>query len=76
MSMQNSPNSIEISIAWCLAWGSGREPLFDLSVLRQMRSALNSGEEVPQDVREIVDGVRELQELPFPHRIEERSTDS
>ncbi|MEG4998175.1 type III-B CRISPR-associated protein Cas10/Cmr2 [Microcoleus sp. B4-D4] len=56
--------SIAIGIAWCLAWGEGREPQFDPSVLQEMRRALNSGEEVPPQVREIVDRVRELLAIP------------
>lgn len=62
--MQNSASSIEIAIAWCLAWGEGREPLFDISVLQEMRRALTVGEEVPEEVKEIVDRVRELQAIP------------
>ncbi|MBE9096204.1 hypothetical protein IQ252_20390 [Tychonema sp. LEGE 07203] len=42
--------SIAIGIAWCLAWGEGREPQFDPSVLQEMRRALTSGEEVPRVV--------------------------
>ncbi|MBE9187286.1 type III-B CRISPR-associated protein Cas10/Cmr2 [Microcoleus sp. LEGE 07076] len=56
--------SIAIGIAWCLAWGEGREPQFDPSVLQEMRRALTSGEEVPAQVREIVDRVRELLAIP------------
>ncbi|WP_424410027.1 type III-B CRISPR-associated protein Cas10/Cmr2 [Microcoleus sp.] len=56
--------SIAIGIAWCLAWGEGREPQFDPSVLQEMRRALTSGEEVPPQVREIVDRVRELLAIP------------
>lgn len=68
--MKNSSSSIAIGIAWCLAWGDKREPQFDLSVLREMRRALASGEEVPTDVREIVDRVRELEKLEFPETLE------
>jgi CRISPR-associated protein Cmr2 len=69
--MKNSSNSIEIGIAWCLAWGEGREPQFDLSVLQEMREALNAGEEVPAEVKEIVDQVRELEKLEFPETLED-----
>lgn len=55
---------IYIGIAWCLAWGEGREPQFKLSVLQEMRRALQAGEAVPQEVREIVDLIRELQTIP------------
>jgi len=62
--------SIAIGIAWCLAWGEGREPR-DIRVLQEMRQALASGGEVPADVREIVDRVRELEKLEFPETLEE-----
>jgi CRISPR-associated protein Cmr2 len=72
--MKNSSSSIEIAIAWCLAWGEGREPQFDLSVLQEMRRALNAGEEVPEEVREIVDRVQQLQAIDkdyFPATLDE-----
>ncbi|NJS12597.1 MAG: type III-B CRISPR-associated protein Cas10/Cmr2, partial [Microcoleus sp. CSU_2_2] len=79
--MKNSSSSIAIGIAWCLAWGDKREPQFDLSVLREMRQALASGEEVPTDVKEIVDRVRELLAIPekispedFPETITDLQT--
>jgi CRISPR-associated protein Cmr2 len=45
--MKSCWSSIATGIAWCLAWGDKREPQFDIGVLREMRRALNSGEEVP-----------------------------
>ncbi len=63
--------SIAIGIAWCLAWGEGREPQFAIGVLQEMRRALASGGEVPADVREIVDRVRELQKLELPNSLDE-----
>ena len=68
--MKSCWSAIATGIAWCLAWGEGREHQFDISVLREMRRALNSGEEVPAQVREIVDRVRELEKLEFPETIE------
>jgi CRISPR-associated protein Cmr2 len=62
--MKSCWSAIATGIAWCLAWGDKRKPQFDIGVLREMRRALNSGEEVPQDVREIVDRVRELLAIP------------
>ena len=62
--MKSCWSAIAIGIAWCLAWGDKREPQFEISVLQEMRRALNSGEEVPEDVREIVDRVRELLNIP------------
>ena len=69
--MKSCWSSIATGIAWCLAWGDKREHQFDISVLREMRQALNSGEEVPTQVREIVDRVRELEKLEFPETLEE-----
>ncbi|TAG19144.1 MULTISPECIES: type III-B CRISPR-associated protein Cas10/Cmr2 [unclassified Microcoleus] len=63
-------DSIAIGIAWCVAWGDRRKPQFDLSVLQEMRRALTSGEEVPVQVREIVDRVRALEKLEFPQTLE------
>jgi CRISPR-associated protein Cmr2 len=68
--MKSCWSAIATGIAWCLAWSEGREPR-DIKVLHEMRRALNSGEEVPQDVREIVDLVRELEKLEFPETLEE-----
>ena len=61
--MKSCWSSMATGIAWCLAWGEGREPR-DIRVLEEMREALNSGEEVPEDVREIVDRVQELLAIP------------
>ncbi|MCP2727932.1 type III-B CRISPR-associated protein Cas10/Cmr2 [Limnofasciculus baicalensis] len=69
--MTDSKKSMTIAIAWCLAWGEGRLPQFDLSVLQEMRRALHHGEEVPAEVKEIVDQVRELEKLEFPETLED-----
>jgi len=62
--MKSCWSAIATGIAWCLAWGDKRKPQFDIGVLEEMQRALNSGEEVPEDVREIVDRVRELLNIP------------
>lgn len=70
--MTDSGKSITIAIAWCLAWGEGREPQFKLPVLQQMRQALNEGKEVPEEVRSLVEQVQQLQAIPkdyFPDKI-------
>ncbi|MEG4941184.1 type III-B CRISPR-associated protein Cas10/Cmr2 [Microcoleus sp. F4-D5] len=69
--MKSCWSAIATGIAWCLAWGDRREPQFEIGVLQEMRRALNSGEEVPEDVREIVDRVQELEKLEFPETLEE-----
>jgi CRISPR-associated protein Cmr2 len=66
-------NPITIAIAWCLAWGEEKQPQFDLSVLQQMRRALDEGkeEDVPLEVKSLVDEVKELNGLPFPQTLHE-----
>jgi CRISPR-associated protein Cmr2 len=72
--MTNSVHPITNGIAWCLAWGEQRQPQFDLSVLQQMRQALNEGTEVPEAVRFLVEQVQQLDAIPkdyFPDTITE-----
>lgn len=72
--MTNSVHPITTGIAWCLAWGEGRSPQFDLSVLQQMRQALNEGGEVPGEVGVLVEQVRQLQAIDekyFPPTLDE-----
>lgn len=69
--MNNSSNVIKIAIAWCLAWGKGRQPQFDLSVLQQMRQALNEGKEVPEEMQTLVEQVNQLDSLDFPKNLDE-----
>ncbi len=74
--MKNDEKSINIAIAWCLAWGDQREPQFDLLVLQQMRKALKSGGEVPEVVRSLVNQVEQLQAIRpdwFPASMKELS---
>ncbi|MGI0485039.1 type III-B CRISPR-associated protein Cas10/Cmr2 [Pantanalinema rosaneae CENA516] len=63
---------ISIGIAWCLAWGNDRQPQFPLSTLQQMRQALQAGklDEVPKEVRSLVEQVRQLDQLDFPDQLE------
>lgn len=72
--MSNPEKSMEIAIAWCLAWGERREPQFGLSVLQQMRQALKNGAEVPDEVKAIVEQVQRLQAIDeeyFPSTLDE-----
>jgi CRISPR-associated protein Cmr2 len=72
---------LSVGIAWCLAWGEGREPQFTLSVLQQMRQALNEGKEVPEEVKALVEQVRRLQAIDkndkkyFPDTLEQLKND-
>jgi len=70
--------TMTIAIAWCLAWGEGREPKFDLSILNQMRLGLQEGKEVPQEVSAIVEQVKELLAIRLdycPEKIAQIQTD-
>ncbi|QMS87212.1 type III-B CRISPR-associated protein Cas10/Cmr2 [Nostoc edaphicum CCNP1411] len=74
--MENS-SSVMIAIAWCLAWGNERKPKFDLAILQKMRQALKDGEDVPQEVRLIVEQVQQLQGIDkyyFPKTLDELKT--
>ncbi|MBD2775412.1 type III-B CRISPR-associated protein Cas10/Cmr2 [Iningainema tapete] len=64
-------NSITTAIAWCLAWGEGSQPQSDLTVLQQMRQALNNGGEVPEEVRTLVEEAKRLETLSFPETLDE-----
>ncbi|MEH2411423.1 type III-B CRISPR-associated protein Cas10/Cmr2 [Nostoc sp.] len=69
-------SSISIAIAWCLAWGNERKPQFDITVLQEMREALNknNAKEVPEAVKAIVQQVEELQSIKddyFPPTLDE-----
>jgi CRISPR-associated protein Cmr2 len=66
-------NDVNIGICWCLAWGDGREPQFDISVLREMVDGLKGGGDVPAEVRDIVEQVREFEGISddyFPQTLE------
>lgn len=69
--MTDSEKSIKIAIAWCLAWGEQHQPQFKLSVLQQMRQALDNGTEVPEEVRSLVQQVQQLEALRFPQTLDE-----
>lgn len=67
-------NSITTALAWCLAWGDRRESQFDLEVLQSMRQALNNGGQVPEELRSLVDQVKQLQAISpdqFPNTFQE-----
>ncbi|TBR58423.1 type III-B CRISPR-associated protein Cas10/Cmr2 [Westiellopsis prolifica IICB1] len=70
----NNPNSITTAICWCLAWGDKKQPEFPLSMLQQMRQALNEGKEVPEVTKSLVEQVKQLQSIPegyFPKTLDE-----
>ena len=70
--MTDSKKSMTIAIAWCLAWGEGRQPQFPLPLLQEMREALLNETEIPVEVEGIVEQVRQLEAIPqdfFPETI-------
>ncbi|HBL11262.1 MAG TPA: type III-B CRISPR-associated protein Cas10/Cmr2 [Cyanobacteria bacterium UBA11162] len=64
-------STLSIGIAWCLAWGNQRQPQFELATLHQMRQALKDGTEVPEEVKVLVEQVRQLDNLKFPNTLDE-----
>lgn len=71
-------DQISRGIAWCLAWGDERKPNFGLPVLQQMRQALQEGKEVPEEVRSLVEEVKELLAIPLeycPEKIDQIEID-
>jgi CRISPR-associated protein Cmr2 len=65
----NHTKKITIALAWCLAWGDRREPQFNLETLQKMRDALKNEEEVPIEVRSLVDQVQLSQNIDFPESL-------
>ncbi|MGK7925028.1 MAG: type III-B CRISPR-associated protein Cas10/Cmr2, partial [Spirulina sp.] len=63
---KSAEKSIDIAIAWCLAWGEERTPQFHPSILQQMRQALQAEQETPEEVRSLVKRVRQLQGQGIP----------
>ena len=65
---------IAIALAWCLAWGDHKKPQFDLSLLQEMRRAIQNDLEAPEEVRAIVEQVKQLQNIgndDFPETLQE-----
>ena len=64
---------ITIALAWCLAWGTQKQPQYDISLLQEMRQAIQSDREVPTEVRSLVEQVKRLQNIDkdyFPETIQ------
>lgn len=71
MDKEEKKLSIEIAIAWCLAWGEQEQPQIEPSVLHQMREAMMEGKPIPDEVRSHVEQVQQLDELPYPQQLNE-----
>lgn len=74
----DSKRSIEVAIAWCLAWGDCLEPQVDLPVLHQMRKAMRGEGQIPDAVRPFVNQAQALQTIPedyFPEALAQLRAD-
>jgi CRISPR-associated protein Cmr2 len=70
--MVKEQNTIQIAIAWCLAWGDGLEPCVDLEVLKQMRAAMLAQGQIPASAQPFVSQAQALQAIPddyFPKNL-------
>ncbi|MGD1874754.1 MAG: type III-B CRISPR-associated protein Cas10/Cmr2 [Mastigocoleus sp.] len=61
---------IKIGIAWCLAWGQGKEA-DERELLKQTRQALIEDRELPQKFNSIIKEIEELYSLEFPQTLDE-----
>ncbi len=74
----DSKRSITIAIAWCLAWGSDKEPAIEHGVLVQMREAMKASNPVPSETQPFVDLAETLQAIPenyFPSTLAQLQQD-
>lgn len=62
--------SLQIAMAWSLAWGESKESQFDIAVLQQMRQALKANKSVPEAVRSYIEQVRQFDTLNYPETLE------
>ena len=63
--------SIQIAIAWCLAWGDGSEPQVGPLVLRQMHDAMTGAGTIPAEAQQYVDQAQKLAKIPYPKTLDE-----
>jgi CRISPR-associated protein Cmr2 len=62
--------SIEIAIAWCLAWGNSLQPQVALDTLAQMRLSMLEGREVPVALQSYVEQAQALEHLNYPQTLD------
>ncbi|MGV0026857.1 type III-B CRISPR-associated protein Cas10/Cmr2 [Phormidesmis priestleyi] len=72
MTHSQTQRSIATAIAWCLAWGDRRAPACDLATLHQIRQALTTDTELPNDtqLRSLIEQVHQLEALKFPDTLD------
>jgi CRISPR-associated protein Cmr2 len=56
--IENATSKITIALTWCLAWGNQRQPQYSFDILNQAREALNSKQDVPTEIQDIVQQVQ------------------
>lgn len=70
MAEVDSKRSIEIAIAWCLAWGDSLQPQVALDTLVQMRLSMLEGREVPVALQSYVEQTQALEHLNYPQTLD------
>ncbi|MBE9079035.1 type III-B CRISPR-associated protein Cas10/Cmr2 [Romeria aff. gracilis LEGE 07310] len=63
--------SIQIAIAWCLAWGDQAQPQVEIAVLYQMRQAMLGEGTMPEEMRSRLEQVRQLDALDYPQTLDQ-----
>jgi len=74
----DNKRSIEIAIAWCLAWGDDSQPQVSHEVLHQMRTAMGSEGPVAEIVQPFVNQAQALQSISgdyFPKTLNQLQSD-
>lgn len=66
----DNKRSIEIAIAWCLAWGDSLQPQVALDTLVQMRLSMLEGREVPVALQSYVEQAQALEHLNYPQTLD------
>jgi CRISPR-associated protein Cmr2 len=77
---QNSQKRTLIAIAWCLAWGAGKEPQTGITVelLHQMRTAILNNQSPPAEVARFIELANQLQSISenyFPETLAQLKVD-
>lgn len=64
MTATSSASPVPIALAWCLAWGEGRDPQFPLPILQQMCAAIRTDDAagIPEALQPLWAQVRQFQE--------------
>ncbi|MBD2124946.1 type III-B CRISPR-associated protein Cas10/Cmr2 [Microcoleus sp. ZQ-A2] len=71
--MTNSVHPITTGIAWCLAWGEGRNPQLGLNAMQSLKKALEEKTGIPDVLQPFVEQVSKLDDFKFPETADELS---